>query len=32
MVILLSLLYEEAFPKISNDFTKDYWDYLCYFI
>jgi hypothetical protein len=32
MVILLGLLYEEVFTSVFSGFTKDYWDYLCYFI
>ncbi len=30
IVIVLSLIYEEGFPRWSTAFTKDYWDYLCY--
>lgn len=32
MVLLLSVVYEEVFPMVSNGFTKDYYDYLCYSI
>jgi hypothetical protein len=32
MVILLSLLYEEVFTRVFSGFTRDYWDYFCYFI
>lgn len=32
MVILLSLLYEEVWTRVFSGFTRDYWDYFCYFI
>lgn len=31
IIIVLSLIYEEGFPRWSTAFTKDYLDYLCYF-
>lgn len=31
MLVFLSLLYEEVFTSVFSGFTKDYWDYLCYF-
>ncbi len=29
---VLSILFEEGFSRWSNHFTKDYWDYLGYFL
>ena len=31
MILALSLIYEEIFPLISSQFTKDLWDYFYYF-
>jgi len=32
ITILLSILFEEGFPRWSNAFTKDYFDYVFYFV
>ena len=30
--LFFAIIFEEGFPKWSSHFTKDYWDYLAYFI
>jgi len=32
MVIVFAILFEEGYPRWFSWFTKDYWDYLSYFI
>ncbi len=30
MVVVLALIFEEGFPRLSGALVKDYWDYLAY--
>lgn len=32
ITIVLAVVFEEGFPSWSKNFTKDYWDYGCYFV
>lgn len=32
ITLFLSILFEEGFPRWSKSFTKDYWDYIAYFL
>ena len=32
MTLFLAIIFEELFPLLADGFTKDYWDYVCYFI